>query len=150
MHKRYCVILLLLLVGCSLDRLDSVTPVLIARGNITVDRTSTVVRQNLVISSADEWNALQSKIAVATARMAFVSLENSIDFTQYTVLACFDIQRNSGGYFVSVDIVENTKTLYVNVTYNDPGSDMLTPQVICQPYLIVKIPKTSKNIVFSE
>ncbi len=72
-----------------------------------------------------------------------------INFEQETVIALFLGEKNSGGY--SID-VEQIKTIHdkVNVVYKitSPKAGEMVTSVMTQPYCIVKIPKTLKEIVF--
>ncbi len=75
----------------------------------------------------------------------------TIDFKKETVIALFLGEKASGGYSITVEqiVAINDK---VNVAYKvaspKPG-DMVTT-VMTQPYCIIKMPKTSKEIVLME
>lgn len=152
MYKMLCwVVAAILLTGCMLqDEFDSVTPTLVAKGNLTGNANEQLSQQDFVITTSGEWNALLAKMDSANQTISSVVLEDSIDFNQYTVLAMFDKVRGNDVYTISIDIVENAKTVYVTVAYNNSGQGFAPPSnAISQSYLIVKIPKTTKNIVFN-
>jgi PrcB C-terminal len=73
----------------------------------------------------------------------------SINFEQETVLALFLGEKNSGGYSINVEQIMNVIDK-VNVVYKitSPKAGEMVTTVMTQPYCIVKIPKTSKEIVF--
>ena len=64
------------------------------------------------------------------------------------VLALFDEVKGSGGYSIIVtDIVENQDNLTVTVKQTAPTGSAYA--VMTQPYCIVKIPFTTKQIIFN-
>lgn len=73
----------------------------------------------------------------------------AIDFEKETVIALFLGEKTSGGYSITVKQIENINDK-VNVVYKvtspKPG-DMVT-SVMTQPYCIIKMAKTSKELVF--
>ena len=74
-----------------------------------------------------------------------------INFNKETVIALFLGEKNSGGYSINVEQIMNVKDK-VNVVYKitSPKAGEMVTSVMTQPYCIVKIPKTLKEIVFSE
>ena len=72
-----------------------------------------------------------------------------INFEQETVLALFLGEKNSGGYSIDVEQIMNVNDK-VNVAYKitSPKAGEMVISVMTQPYCIIKIPKTLKEIVF--
>jgi hypothetical protein len=136
------------MVGCVQENsYTSVTPVIIAKGNLYGNSSNQVAKQSQVISTSAEWLQLQSQISTVNT-LTNSYLENDVDFTQYTVLAIFDEIRYSGEYSIDINVFEDNKTVFVNVIYKAPsGGPVIT--VITQPYIIVKIPKTTKQVKFT-
>ncbi|MBN4085136.1 protease complex subunit PrcB family protein [Flavobacteriaceae bacterium AH-315-B10] len=73
----------------------------------------------------------------------------TIDFDKETVIALFLGEKNSGGYSIAVEQIINVNDK-VNVVYRitSPKAGEMVTSVMTQPYCIIKIPKTSKEIVF--
>ena len=72
-----------------------------------------------------------------------------INFEQEMVIALFLGEKNSGGYSIAVEQIMNVDDK-VNVVYRitSPKAGEMVTSVMTQPYCIIKIPKTSKEIVF--
>jgi PrcB C-terminal len=74
-----------------------------------------------------------------------------INFEKEMVIALFLGEKNSGGYAITVEQVLN-KNNKVSIFYKETSpklGDMVT-SVMTQPYSIIKIPKTIKEIVFEK
>lgn len=102
-------------------------------------------KANLVIRNQEDWTALLSTMNPYTDTNYFVP-DAIIDFTKYQVIAVFDEVRNNGGY--SIDITKITQTnsrIFVKVEQLKKGGDNT---VMTQPYHIVKIAKSDKEVVF--
>lgn len=138
-----------LVLGCAQETgYNSVTPTIVAKGNLTGNGKEQFSKQSVVISDSVTWK----KLIVGMNSVSDVSgsfLETHIDFTQYTVLAVFDDVRPTLGYSIDINIVEDDKKVYVEVINKMPSGNVLTALITTQPYLIVKIPKTEKTIQFN-
>jgi len=104
--------------------------------------------ENRVINDSVTWNAFKAQMnTVNEATLEFS--EQNIDFSQWTVLASFDQVRPSGGFAINYStVVENENNVIATVEKVGPGDGMVTT-VITQPYIVVKIPKTSKTVIFN-
>ena len=72
-----------------------------------------------------------------------------INFEKNTLVAVFIGARNSGGYMVNIDSInEGSKNLTVFVTETKPGKSCVVTDAITKPFVIVKIPKTDKKPVY--
>lgn len=70
-----------------------------------------------------------------------------IDFNSYIVLAVFDEPRSDLGYDIEItDVIENSTSIDVTVQKTYAGYGLAEA---AQPFQIVKIPITTKPIVFS-
>lgn len=133
-------------VSCNSDDSDesNVEFSVIAQGdNFKIEQNNP--RANLVIKDQTAWNNLQAKINhSANANSIFPDI--NVDFTKFQVIAAIDEVRHYGGY--SIDITKITETdnrIHVKVEKLKPGG---FNAVITQPYHIVKIAKTDKEVVF--
>jgi hypothetical protein len=137
----------LLLVGCPKTSEGGFTE--LSKGSLAGNGSEGFKKENIVISSKEEWKSFLSKID--TTNKVSKTFENSIDFSKEMVLVCLDKVRNSGGF--SIEIVEATKeggAILIKVSRKGPKPGSMAPSVIMQPYHIVKIKKTNKEIKFLE
>lgn len=139
--------ILFLLTGCNNDNDDSKQSIVkfsvIAQGNPSPSLTQNIFKSNLVIKDTESWNNLLSKMSTyETSRFT----ETNVDFTNYQVIVVFDQVYSNGGHSIDITrITENHNTVFVKVEKLLKGNDAT---VVTQPYHIVKIAWTTKNIVF--
>lgn len=123
----------------------NITPILIGNGQLSGDGEEGIVQSNIVITNTIQWqNLLNQMNSINNVSNSFT--ETSIDFTQYQILAVFDNIFGEDGHSISItSVIENLNT--INVTIQ---SDYVTNYfaVQKQPYSIVKIPKSTKLVVF--
>lgn len=72
--------------------------------------------------------------------------ETDINFSEYTIIAVFDEIKGNGGYSLDLNIISNSENIIVTIL--DLFSTGNTPDVITQPFYIVKIPNTNLPITF--
>lgn len=74
----------------------------------------------------------------------------TLDFQNYDYIASFAGQRPNSGYAMALTSFVETDSS-ISITYSEivPSVTNVTLQVITYPYMLLKIPKTSKNIVFT-
>ena len=74
-----------------------------------------------------------------------------INFEQETVVALFLGEKTSGGYSISVEQIMNINDKVI-VTYKIgfPKKGEMVTTVMTQPYCIIKMPKTLKEVEFKE
>jgi hypothetical protein len=142
-------VLAILIIGCTQGQgFQPVIPTIIAKGNLIGNGTDKIGHKSLVISNTADWNQLLANMD-SVNRRRMVLLEDRIDFNEYTVLAIFDtVWMSNAGSSISVSIVENSKNIYVETIYDIADSRALMA-IQYRPYLIVKIPKTTKSIWFN-
>lgn len=137
----------LLLVGCPKNEEGGFTS--LSKGNLFGAGSEGFNKENIFISSKEEWKSFLSKID--TTNKVSETFENAIDFSKEMIVVTIDKVRNSGGF--SVEITETVKegdTLLIKVKSEGPKPlDMVTSAIV-QPYHIVKINKTNKEIKFIE
>jgi len=99
--------------------------------------------QNLIITTETEWNILMDNLP-----SEFVDNFNeiNINFNEFIIIAVITENQPNTGYSVSVnEIIENKNSINVFSEIKYTGSGYTR---IVQPFHIVKIPSTSKEIVF--
>lgn len=102
-------------------------------------------QQNLVIDDTITYNILTNDMVIANALVTPDFYDVVIDFEEFTVLAFLDEVRNYGGYSIEIlSIIENEENIVVDLDFQGAG----TNAIVNQPYLIAKIDKTDKPIVF--
>lgn len=149
MHKLFGILILLLALNCKSSenqaKMAKEDIVLIGKGNLHGSGSEGIEKQNLVITSSEEWKDLLNKIN-AVNKVSDSFSETDIDFSEYTVIAVFDEIKNSGGHSLNLVIQETKDKILVEVLRKGPNG--IATSVMTQPYYIVKIPKPSLPIVF--
>lgn len=98
-----------------------------------------IPQSNLVITNQTDWQNLMTKMDTSGFS------ETNIDFENYLVIAVFwPFETTCGNRFGIVNIIENENSISVSTEIYNYGSN----DVPCQPFHIVKIPKSDKTIVF--
>lgn len=118
----------------------------IGQGNLYGSGKEGISQQKTVIVDSDSWTRLMEKMnSVNNVTSGFS--ETDIDFTKYSVIAVFDKVQNSGGNSIEVvKITESENQIKVFVETTSP--DGMATSVMTQPFHIVKIPATDKEVVF--
>lgn len=149
MHKLMGIVILLFALNCksveNQAKMKQENIILIGKGNLHGSGSEGIEKQNLVITSSEEWLDLLNKIN-SVNKVSDSFSETDIDFSKYTVVAVFDDIRESGGYSLSLAIQETTDKVLVEVLRKTP--DGIATSVITQPYYIVKLPKRNLPIIF--
>lgn len=105
-----------------------------------------IEESNLVIQSQEAWERLVARIDAVNKESNNFKI-SEFDFTKSTIIACFDKVQSSGGYALKIaDVQEGENQIQVAIKKTSP--DGMATSVITQPYYIVVIPKTSKEVVF--
>ena len=93
---------------------------------------------NYIINSDRELENLEMKVP-------------EIDFSQFSVIAVFMGEFNTGGYAIEIkETIEKENKIIIKVikTFPEPGQPVT--QALSQPYHIIKIKKINKGIVFED
>jgi hypothetical protein len=150
MKKTLLLFIVALFIGCSGTNLNFqsilISPIQIGVGNLYGNGNEKITKQNLVISNNLAWTELMVKMNSVNNETQNLN-ETNIDFSKFVVLAIFDEVKVSGGYSISIKgILENQDNLTVTVQHTAPAGYAYA--VMTQPYCIVKIPVTTKEIFF--
>ncbi|HEY1192849.1 hypothetical protein [Flavobacterium sp.] len=135
-----------LFVGCSNDDNDKTTE------NITFTsvgqgalRGSTIKQQNIVIKDLITWEALKKKMNETDKYHTEESLkETDIDFSKFQLIVAFYKQSNSATTIDITKVTMRSGKIFIKIE----NLQLSVIQNVAQPFHIVKIPKSSKKIVF--
>ena len=144
MKKIIIVCILVLMSGCS-NNSPSTEPDFIEIAKGILGGTEGIVESNLIIKNANNWTILMNKMDPhSLSNIKFI--ETDIDFNHYQVIAVFDKMYPNTGHSINItNKTENNSSVIIKVEKIDLGG--LNP-AHTQPYHIVKIKKTDKNIIF--
>ena len=126
----------------------TITPTLIYNSELYGNGRENISEQKTVISTANDWNDLKIKM---NSQNPFnnISFPN-IDFATEKVIAIFDKIWTRDGANISIsNIIETENQIVVTVFKTEPGPFTNGITSVSQPFYIVKIPQTSKPIVFN-
>lgn len=71
----------------------------------------------------------------------------NVDFSKDMVIAVFSGNKNTGGYVLNFDALENRgDRLEAILTLSQPGNQCMVAQVITAPFVIVKTRRTSLDV----
>jgi hypothetical protein len=139
------------LVGCSNSNDEitftpqDITPVLIGKGVLYGAGSENIPQQNIVISTPNLFSALIN-LMNSSSNVSDSFVETEVNFELFQLIAVFDEVRGSVGYSIdSTSVTENNENIIVTVI--DSATNPVLP-VSTQPFHIVKIPKSTKPIVF--
>jgi len=138
------------LMGCKYDKNNefypkAITFITIVQDELQIFGVESISDKNLVIKTEYDWNNLINKMmTVSNSELNFS--ETEIDFSEYQVIVVFDEVRNTCGFTVDItDITEYEDR--IEITYKNLGSGNLM-YIINQPFHFVKIPASTKNLIF--
>lgn len=103
---------------------------------------------NYIIKNVSEWAFLWNKIYFG----AIIKPElPEINFDKYTVIAVFNGVEKSGGYDIEITKVgEKNNNIYIFVKKILPGSGCITSQSFANPYHIIGLVKSDKEVQYVE
>jgi len=103
--------------------------------------------KNFLFNMQDEWKSFLTKLD--TENKVSDQFDTSIDFSKYTVVAIIDELRNTGGFSIEVSkIIDNKEQIMIMVKNLSPQPTDMVTMTINQPFHIIKINKTDKEIAF--
>lgn len=153
--------LFLFCVFCFISCNDNFTLVradLIGSGRLSMDGLSIAdqyinfPKENVIVNDSSKWNQLVEKIdSVGYTDSNYLASKYlndvKIDFSSFTIIACFDVNRMHYGNLIISKILEYKTNIEV---YLNPGTSVPGPYLFSMPeaYYIVKINKTNKPISF--
>lgn len=121
---------------------QTITPTLIGKGSLM--GSENILPQNVVYYNISGWNTILNSID--QFRLAQFTETTNVDFNNFQLIAVFDNVYPSPTYDVSItNITENENSIVVTVTKTLNPSDAT---IVDQKFHIVKIPKSTKPVVF--
>lgn len=73
----------------------------------------------------------------------------TVNFDEEMLIAVFQGPKNTGGYSIAIKkVIETGLNIEVSVVITEPGRGCITTQALTSPYIIVKIRKTDKQVIF--
>ncbi|MBI9067548.1 MAG: protease complex subunit PrcB family protein [Salinivirgaceae bacterium] len=143
-------ILSILLFVCSCDKEEdepTAQPTIICftdigKGSLYGGGEEGIAQSNIVITNTTDWQNLMNQMdSVNSVTDQFT--ETNIDFGNEMIIAVFLDVKENGWEVQLTDILENANNIVVSKSETE-----FVNSVINQPFHIVKIPKTSKPIIF--
>lgn len=130
------------LLSCSNDNTftpQNITPILIGKGI----HSGSATQSNIVITNDLDWQQLMNLLTTENTNNFS---ETNIDFNKFQLIVSIDSVRPDTGYSISIsNIIENSNNILVTVSSVNNGNGFT---VFSQPFEIVKIPKSTKPVVF--
>lgn len=145
--KNIILITFLTLIACtSNENNNDLQFMLIGKGELYGNGMENIEKSNFIIENDTSWKSLISKMnAVNNVSVDFK--ESDIDFSKYQIIAVFDQIYGNGGHSIEVArVIENEAS--INIKVNNLKISGYATMVMTQPFHIVKIPKTGKQIIF--
>jgi hypothetical protein len=103
-------------------------------------------KRQMVVNDSESFRKLWEEVFSIYHPMADLPV---IDFEKNTLIAVFMGTTSTGGYSVEViHITESSKEIFVKLKYSSPAPDDFVTMALSQPYHMVIIPKTAKEVVF--
>jgi len=146
-NVRILIFLILLSGGCSNedDMQTVIYPSIIGKGDLNGSGKEGIQQQNIVISDTAAWNDLKIKMDSYNNTTGSFT-ETEINFSEYIILAAFSELRPLGGCSIEIkNVLEYSGGINVTIENFVPNAGVAEET---QPYHIVKIPKTNKQIFF--
>ena len=140
----YLILYLFVLTSCSNDDNEVISEELqfTTVGKNTLHGGENIPQSNLVFNNQTDWNNFLTQID-AINDLSGTFNETEIDFTDFTVIAVVDEIKTSGSEISIINVLENVNSIHITSELT-----MYSSTVITQPFHIVKIPKTNKQIIF--
>ncbi|AFM04624.1 hypothetical protein Fleli_2247 [Bernardetia litoralis DSM 6794] len=115
----------------------------VAQGNL--NGSENIEKSNLIIQDNTSWEGLIIKMnSIKDVSDKFT--ETNIDFSSYTLIVVFDEVYGNGGH--SIDVINVTENDFNVIVKLDRLLEGNLASVTTQPFQIIKIPKTTKQIIF--
>lgn len=139
---------LFLLTSCSNDNNSNQSDVsfsTVVQKELSPSDQKPIAATKVVITDIQAWNAFIAKISVVNDESKYF-IDTNIDFTKFQIIAVIDQKYLNGGHTIDITkIAENKNKIYVKVEKLHTGN---IATVLTQPYHIVKIAKSSKEVIF--
>lgn len=107
-------------------------------------QNSITEKQTIIIRSQNEWLKLWREMFPDQITVS------STNFDEQTIVAFFQGEKPTGGYSINVEKITN-QVFYVEIAVKEisPGENCFLTQALTQPYSIISMPRTDKEIKFS-
>ena len=115
----------------------------IGKGHLSGNGDEGIEKSNLVIKTKTDWETLMQKMNTS-GNVTDNFTETDIDFNTYMVIAVFLEVKSSGWQVEITKITENRTNLVIDTNEIESINTVIT-----QPFHIVKIVKTEKQIIFN-
>jgi hypothetical protein len=104
-------LVMLLVVGCSVEEFNSVDASVVAQGNFYGGPQESIFKSYAKITGNSDWQELQRKMS-SLKDVSSDFFETNIDFSEYDVIAVFDRIRIGEYYAVTLNLVEGHNMLW--------------------------------------
>jgi hypothetical protein len=129
--------------GNSTTEPQSITPQLVGKGYLGSSTNFTV--ENRVITTNAQWQDLLVQMEEAREGITQNFVETTINFSEYQIVAAY-ITGSSGTTIDITAVVENENNITITLENLRKGAT----QDVTHPFHIIKIPRSSKPIVFDD
>jgi len=123
----------------------TIVPEVIKKGNF-LGGDVIFPQQNTIISDTAGWNSIIVTLNNYQNKIEDINVNSSPNFNDYTYIAFFDSVKYDGIHAIGTsNITENATNIVITISYT-----VTTPNVqsVTQPYHVIKIPKSTKPIIF--
>lgn len=140
-------LVLFLTLSCSTNERENsfapqtITPVLIGKGWLNYNTIYT--KQNIVITNNNDWQTLLSNFNLINNNITATFTTTNVDFNDYQIIVAIDAKNSSTSIDVT-NIVENANNIVSTIQNLQIG----ITQDVANPFHIVKIPKSTKPVLF--
>lgn len=116
---------------------------LIGKGNLIGNYVNP---QNTIITNSIKWNSFLNQIDSTTYQTSASFITTYIDFNEFIVIVVVDEIYPNNGHSIDITKMEDHPK-YITINVEKLLKENAT-SVLTQPYHIVKIPKTTKSLLF--
>lgn len=120
---------------------QTITPVLVGKGYLNYNTIYS--KQNIVITNSNDWQTLLTNFNSINNNITTSFTEINIDFNNYEIIVVIEAKNSSTSVDIT-NIMENTNNIAITIQNLKLG----VTQDVANPFHIVKIPKSTKPIVF--
>ncbi len=118
----------------------------VGKGTLCCDGIQNIPKQNMIITNQGDWTALLSAMNTVND-VSSTFTETTIDFSRFQIIAVFEEIRYRDGHSIDItEVVETANSIEVKIENLNKGNS--TPAIM-QPFHIVKIPKSGKQVIYS-
>lgn len=139
------------MLSCSNNDDAPFTPVniefdVIGSGNLAAPVSVDILPGNYIINNPVLWLELLNKMNSVNPDTTSSFTSTNTNFQTHQIIAVFDELRGNPGWLIKIEsIIENENNIIINVVNLNPRS---IQSAMRQPYQIVRIPITTKPILF--